>query len=104
MNAAGTTPGLTPRARRALTGCACAAAILAAIGLSHAGAADPSLKDKIESARSDAGQLDDRISSQTERIAQLTEQARQAGVRAMQLGAELQRSEDRTRELTTKLT
>lgn len=79
-------------------------AILLAMGLSLAGAADPSLKDRIGSARSDAGQLNDRIESQSARIADLTEEARQAGARAMELNADVERAEDRSRELTTRLT
>lgn len=87
-----------------VAGAAVAMAILAAMGLSFAGAAGPSLQDRIDSAESNAGQLDDRIDFQTERIASLSEQARQAGVRAMELSAEIERAEDRSRELTVQLT
>src|ERR687898_656867 len=77
-----------PRRRRMFAGAAVAMAILAATGLSFAGAAGPSLKDRIDAAESDAGTLTERIDSHTARIASLTVQARQAGVRAMELDAE----------------
>jgi peptidoglycan hydrolase CwlO-like protein len=85
-------------------GAAVAMAILAATGLSFAGAAAPSLKDRIDAAESDAGTLTERIDSHTARIASLTVQARQAGVRAMELAAEVERAEDRSRELAAQLT
>ena len=87
-----------------LTGGACATAIAVATGPGLAGAKDPSLKDRINSAQSDAGQLSDRAESQSAQVASLTEQARQAGARAMELNAQVERAEDRSRELTTKLT
>jgi septal ring factor EnvC (AmiA/AmiB activator) len=74
------------------------------MGLSFAGAAGPSLKDRIDSAESDAGALSDRIDSQSERIASLEERARRAGARAMELSAEVERAEDRSRERTAQLT
>ncbi len=112
MNAAPTSAGSSPRSRRRLnarrrrvvTGTVCAVAIAAAMGLSIAGAAGPSLEDRIDAAESDAGHLDDRITSQSARIASLTAQAREAGARAMELNAEVERAEDRSRELTTRLT
>jgi peptidoglycan hydrolase CwlO-like protein len=85
-------------------GAAVAMAILAATGLSFAGAAGPSLKDRIDAAESDAGTLTERIDSHTARIASLTVQARQAGVRAMELAAEVERAEERSRELAAQLT
>ena len=85
-------------------GAAVAMAILAATGLSFAGAAGPSLKDRIDAAESDAGTLTERIDSHTARIASLTVQARQAGVRAMELAAEVERAEERSRELGAQLT
>jgi peptidoglycan hydrolase CwlO-like protein len=75
-----------------------------ALGVGFAGAADPSLQDKIDSANSDAGQLSDRIDAQSARIASLTVQARQAGARAMELNAAVQRAEARSDELSAKLT
>jgi peptidoglycan hydrolase CwlO-like protein len=87
-----------------VAGAAVSMAILAAMGLSFAGAAGPSFQDRIDSAESDAGQLNDRIDSQTERIASLSERARQAGVRAMELSAEIERAEERSRQLATELT
>jgi peptidoglycan hydrolase CwlO-like protein len=85
-------------------GAAVAMAILAATGLSFAGAAGPSLKDRIDAAESDAGTLTARIDSHTARIVSLTVQARQAGVRAMELAAEVERAEERSRELAAQLT
>jgi peptidoglycan hydrolase CwlO-like protein len=85
-------------------GAAVAMAILAATGLSFAGAAGPSLKDRIDAAESDAGTLNERIDSHTARISSLTVQARQAGVRAMELAAEVERAEERSRELAAQLT
>lgn len=100
----GATRFMVARRRRIVTGGVCASAIVAAMGLSLAGAADPSLKDRIESAHSDAGALNDRIESQSARIAALDEQAREAGARAMELNADIERAEDRSRELTAELT
>jgi peptidoglycan hydrolase CwlO-like protein len=85
-------------------GATVAMAILAATGLSFAGAAGPSLKDRIDAAGSDAGTLTERIDSHTARISSLTVQARQAGVRAMELAAEVERAEERSRELAAQLT
>jgi peptidoglycan hydrolase CwlO-like protein len=85
-------------------GAAVSMAILAATSLSFAGAAGPSLKDRIDAAESDAGTLDERIDSHTARISSLTVQARQAGVRAMELAAEVERAEERSRELAAQLT
>ena len=91
------------RRRRATLGACCALAVIAAMGVGFAGAADPSLQDRIDSARSDAGQLSDRAEAQSQRIASLTEQARQAGARAMELNAQVQRAEARSRELAAEL-
>ena len=71
------------------SGIGCAAADVVALGVSLAGAADPSLKDQIDAARSDAGQLSDRVDAQTAQIASLTEQAHQAGAQAMVLNAQV---------------
>ncbi|HEY3191810.1 MAG TPA: transglycosylase family protein [Solirubrobacterales bacterium] len=84
-------------------GAACAVAALAALGVGFAGAADPSLQDRIDSARSDAGQLSDRVNAQSARIAALTEQAHQAGARAMVVAAQVQSAEARSRELAGQL-
>lgn len=109
MNSAQTSSGTSrlrwpdPRRRRVVAGMAFAMAILAAMGLSFAGAAGPSLQDRIDSAESDAGALSDRIDSQTARIASLEEHARQAGARAMELSADIERAEERSRELSAQL-
>src|SRR3954469_1034642 len=84
--------------RRSVLALALAGAVLIALGVSLAGA-DPSLKDQINSARSDAGQLSGKVSAQSARIASLTEQAHQAGARAMVVAAQVQSTEDHSRQL-----
>jgi peptidoglycan hydrolase CwlO-like protein len=91
------------RRRRAVLGVACAVAIVVGLGVSLAGAADPSLQNRIDSARSNAGQLSDRVAAQTSRIVSLTEQAHQAGARAMIVNAQVQEAEARSRELASEL-
>jgi septal ring factor EnvC (AmiA/AmiB activator) len=80
-----------------------AVAATAALGITLAGAKDPSLKDKIGAARSDAGQLSNRVNAQTAQIASLTSQAHQAGAHAMELNAQVQTTEARSHELATQL-
>jgi peptidoglycan hydrolase CwlO-like protein len=92
------------RRRRLVLGGLLAAGIAAVAGVGFAGAADPSLQERIDSANSSAGQLSDRIEQQATRIADLQEQARQAGARAMELNAEVERAEARSRQLQAKLT
>ena len=91
------------RRRRAALGVACAVVTVAAAGVGFAGAADPSLQDRIDSARSNAGALSDRVEAQSQRIVSLMEQAREAGARAMELNAEVERAEARSRELASQL-
>ena len=90
------------RRRRAVLGLGFAAAILVALGVSLAGA-DPSLKDQLDSAQSNAGQLSDRAAAQTSRIASLTQQAHEAGAQAMVVAAQVQDAEDRSRQLAGEL-
>ena len=73
-----------------------------ALGVSFAGA-DPSLKDQIGSAQSNAGKLSDQVSAQTARIVSLTEQAHQAGAQAMVVAAQVEEAETRSRELAAEL-
>jgi peptidoglycan hydrolase CwlO-like protein len=73
-----------------------------AVGVSLA-AAEPSLKDQIDSAKSNAGQLSDRVTAQTERIVSLTEQAHRAGAQAMVVAAQVERTQTRARELAAEL-
>jgi peptidoglycan hydrolase CwlO-like protein len=89
--------------RRAALGIGLAVAILVALGVSLAGAADPSLQDRIDSARSNAGQLSDRVEAQSSRILSLTEQAHQAGAQAMVVNAQVEEAEARSRQLATEL-
>jgi septal ring factor EnvC (AmiA/AmiB activator) len=91
-----------PRRRRIALG-ACLAVAVTALGINLAGAKDPSLKDKIDAAQSDAGQLSDRVDAQTAQIGSLTEQAHQAGAHAMELNAQVQDAEARSAELATQL-
>jgi septal ring factor EnvC (AmiA/AmiB activator) len=84
-------------------GGACAVAAIVALGVSFAGAADPSLSDKIDAARSDAGQLSERVNAQSAQIASLTTQAHQAGAQAMELNAQVQNAESRSNQLATQL-
>jgi peptidoglycan hydrolase CwlO-like protein len=95
---------MTARRRRLVTGIVLAGTVLVALGLNPAGAADPSLQDRIDSANSDAGQLSDRIDAQTGRIASLAQDARRAGAEAMVLNAQVEDAETRSRELASQLT
>jgi septal ring factor EnvC (AmiA/AmiB activator) len=100
-----TRPGRFNRAaerRRALLGLVSALVIVTALGVSLAGA-DPSLQDQIDSAKSNAGQLSDRITAQTERIVSLTQQAHEAGAQAMVVAAQVEETEARSRDLAAKL-
>jgi septal ring factor EnvC (AmiA/AmiB activator) len=91
------------RRRRIALGVGCAVAALVALGVGLAGATDPSLQDQISAARNDAGQLSDKVDSQTAQIASLTAQAHQAGARAMVLSAQVQDAEARSSQLATQL-
>jgi peptidoglycan hydrolase CwlO-like protein len=105
MTAAQTSRGGFRRAaqrRRAVLGIALAIGILVALGVSLAGA-DPSLKDQIGSAQSNAGKLSEQVSAQTARIVSLTEQAHQAGAQAMVVAAQVEEAETRSRELAAEL-
>jgi len=86
-----------------LLGVGVALALTAALGITFAGAKDPSLKDKIDAARSDAGQLSNRVDAQTAQIGSLTAQAHQAGAHAMEVNAQVQTAEARSHELATQL-
>jgi peptidoglycan hydrolase CwlO-like protein len=108
MEAATTSTLGRPRTRRVIRrprvtlAVACAVVALAALG-GLAGAKDPSLKDKINAARSDAGQLSNRVGAQTAQIASLTEQAHAAGARAMVLNAQVQQQQARSDQLANQL-
>ena len=91
------------RRRRIALGGAVALAVSVALGISLAGAKDPSIKDKIGAARSDAGQLSDKVGSQTAQIASLTTQAHQAGAHAMELNAQVQDAQARSQQLSKQL-
>ncbi len=84
-------------------GLACAGALTVALGVGLAGAKDPSLTDKIDAARSDAGRLSSRVSAQTAQIASLTAQAHAAGARAMVLNAQVESAQARSDQLAKQL-
>jgi peptidoglycan hydrolase CwlO-like protein len=91
--------------RRRFTLVALAVLALAAVaGVGLAGAADPSLDTRIDSAQSDADQLEQRVEAQATEIADLEQRAREAGAREMVLTAEITRTADRSRELADELT
>lgn len=66
-------------------------------------AADPELENRIDSARSDAEGLEQRIVVQTAEVAELSERARQAGAREMQLQAQIERITVRSNQLASQL-
>jgi peptidoglycan hydrolase CwlO-like protein len=86
-----------------MLGAGVAMAAIAATGGGFAGAKDPSLKDKIDAARSDAGQLSHKVDSQTAQIGSLTAQAHEAGAHAMEVNAQVQTAEARSHQLATQL-
>jgi peptidoglycan hydrolase CwlO-like protein len=88
--------------KTSLLSVACATGTLVALGGSLAGA-EPSLEDQIDSAKSNAGQLSDRVASQTAHIVSLTQQAHQAGAQAMVVAAQVEETEARSRELAAEL-
>jgi septal ring factor EnvC (AmiA/AmiB activator) len=91
--------------RRRFTLVALAVLALAAVtGAAFAGAADPSLDTRIDSAQSDADQLEQRMDVQAAEIAGLEQRAREAGAREMELTAEITRTAGRSRELAGELT
>jgi septal ring factor EnvC (AmiA/AmiB activator) len=91
--------------RRRFTLVASAVLALAAVGgVGLAGAANPSIDTRIDSAQSDADQLEQRIDQQAAEIAGLEQRAREAGAREMVLTAEIERTTDRSRELADELT
>ena len=75
----------------------------AVLGGSLAGAAKPDLESRIDSARSEASLITDRISSQTARISELEARAAEAAAREQELLAELERSTARSNELSEEL-
>jgi septal ring factor EnvC (AmiA/AmiB activator) len=96
-------PPTGARRRRVIAATMAGATLAVCAGVSFAGAASPSLSDRIDSAQSDAGALSDRIDAQGGRIASLTEQARRAGAQVMVLNAQIEQTAARSRELAAKL-
>jgi septal ring factor EnvC (AmiA/AmiB activator) len=75
----------------------------AALSVSLAGAADPDLETKIDSAQEEASLIAERISSQSARITELQQRAADAAAREQQLIAQLEESTARSRELNDDL-
>lgn len=96
-------PGRAIRRRRIALGGACALAVATALGVSFAGA-DPSLKDQIDSAKSNANQISGQVDAQTAHIASLEQQARQAGAQVMVVSAQIDRTAEREKQLNDQLT
>lgn len=90
------------RRRRLALGAVLALSIAIA-GVSLASGADPSLEGRIDSARSDAGRLSDRVDAQAARVAELQQRAREAGADAMRLQAEIELTAERQRQLAAEL-
>jgi septal ring factor EnvC (AmiA/AmiB activator) len=87
-----------------VTGLVLAAALAAAaLTGSLAGAADPDLETKIDSAEQEATLITQRIDSQSARIAELEQQAADAAARERELEAELQATTARSTELNGQL-
>jgi peptidoglycan hydrolase CwlO-like protein len=78
-------------------------AVLSVLGAGLAVAA-PSLTTRIDSAQSDADQLEQRLDAHASQIAELQQRAREAGAREMVLTAEIERISARSRELAAELT
>ena len=72
-------------------------------GIALAGAADPDLETKIDSARQEATLVTQRISAQSARIAELERRAGEARAREQELEAQLAESTARSTELNGKL-
>lgn len=70
---------------------------------SIAGAADPSLEARIDSARSEASQITERIATQSARVTQLRQRAENARSREAELVAQLHASTARSSELNGEL-
>jgi septal ring factor EnvC (AmiA/AmiB activator) len=100
----GRSPLADARFRRRRLSLGAALALLAAIAaVSLASGADPSLEQRIDSARSQSAQLSDRVEAQATRVSELQQQARAAGVEAMQLQAEIERTTERQHQLAADL-
>jgi septal ring factor EnvC (AmiA/AmiB activator) len=70
---------------------------------SLAGAADPGLKERIDSASSEADLIAERITTQSARLSELRERAEAAAARENELRAELEENTARSRELSDDL-
>jgi septal ring factor EnvC (AmiA/AmiB activator) len=91
------------RLRRLSLGLAVAGAVAVPLGVALAGAAGPSLEQRLDSANSEADRLSGRIEGQVAEIAELEQRAREAGAREMELSAEIEVTSARSRELAGEL-
>lgn len=82
---------------------ASAITLVAAGGIAVAGAADPELEAKIDSAESEASLISQRISSQTARISELEAEAAAAAAREAALESQLRDATARSSELSEDL-
>ena len=89
------------RRRLALGGALATVAVVA--GVSFAGAADPSLMERIESASSEVDRLAGKVDAQSADVSELQAQAREAGARAMELAAEIETTEAQSKQLEDEL-
>jgi septal ring factor EnvC (AmiA/AmiB activator) len=79
------------------------ATAVAAAAVSIAGAADPSLDERIDSARSEVDRLAGEVDSQSVRVSELQAAARESGARAMELAAEIEEIAARSRAFADDL-
>jgi septal ring factor EnvC (AmiA/AmiB activator) len=91
------------RRRRLALGFAIAAAAAAPLGAGLAGAAGPSLEQRLDSANSEADRLSGQIEGQAAEIAEAEQRAREAGAREMELSAEIEVTAARSHELAGEL-
>jgi len=91
------------RLRRLALGLAIVGAVVVPLGVGLAGAAGPSLDERLDSASSEADRLSDRIEGQAAEISGLEQRAREAGVRQMELSAEIETTVVRSQELAREL-
>ena len=91
------------RRRRLTLGMVVAIAIAIPSGVGLAGAAEPSLDERLDSANSEADRLSGRIEGQAAEISGLEQRAREAGAREMELSADIERTAARSQELAADL-
>ena len=88
------------RRRATLGGLIATVGIAAAVSLA---AAEPSLKDRIDSAESDVDRISGKVDAQSADVSELQSDAREAGARAMELAAEIEDAREQSRALEDDL-